>query len=41
MDSSHDGRRGRETTKMRVIMLFSSKEMRNLNGKEKRIKRGA
>jgi hypothetical protein len=26
---------------MRVIMLFSSKEMRNLNGKEKRIKRGA
>jgi hypothetical protein len=37
MDSSHDGRRGRETTKM----LFSSKEMRNLNGKEKRIKRGA
>lgn len=41
MDSSHDGRRGRETTKMRVIMLFSSKEMRNQSGKEKRIKRRA
>jgi len=41
MDSLHDGRRGRATTQMRVIMLFSSKEMRNLNGKEKRIKRGA
>jgi hypothetical protein len=41
MDSSHNGSRGRATTQMRVIILFSSKEMRNLNAKEKRIKRGA